>query len=239
MPAREDDGTSYKAEDLLFLLLVRGSSDRASFDESQDSSSEMRTRRADAVAFDQDISPLGSPMCDVAVPVHYRGFSAFVGRIRVIVVLWRLTYLDPQETALINSGTKKRMDKSHKKDCSHRDRARPSIRPKDVGMGWLRDVYNCGNNHLVGCWCDVWIGVLPLLRKSRWRSSTSLGSGKRGRSTPPASRCFIPDLPRMRCNHRVRFGYSLRGGRIGGGHARAHGVPRLVCSVKFVSHRHL
>ena len=96
----------------------------------------------------------------------------FCGKLYVTVVFPRLTYLNPQETALINSGTKARRDGAHKEGCSHRSKARSNIRPKDVRFAWLKDVYYCGGNHLDGCQCEGALGALLPSRKSRCCSPT-------------------------------------------------------------------
>jgi hypothetical protein len=123
MPTRDDGGVPCKAEDSIFLLLVRGSNDRPSLsEESQNSdyASELEgeppsvEKAQETVAqalgpdcdaedtstcckslsfstgkhltWRTDVPPLGSPMCPVTVPFHWRGFSAFVCQLRDIIV---------------------------------------------------------------------------------------------------------------------------------------------------------
>lgn len=87
-------------------------------------------------------------------------------------VLSHLTFLNPQETALINSGTKTRRDKAHKKGCSHR--ARNNVRPRDVPFAWLKDIYQCGDSHLNDCPCEDVLGALPPPREYHRRSPIHL-----------------------------------------------------------------
>lgn len=96
-------------------------------------------------------------MCAVTIPFHHRGFSAFVGQLSLNVVFC-LTYVNPQETALLAAGTKMRKDNAHKEGCPHRKSARP--KPKDVYFPWLKDVYSCGDTHMDGCQCEEVLGVL-------------------------------------------------------------------------------
>lgn len=118
MPAKED-GVSAQTDDSIFLLLVRGSSDRTSIPEGSQDLDFTSEPEEDTLLVDQtppsdpqtlvsdcevedtnahgrsllslfrivdlpcafsDVAPLGSPMCPITIPIHYRGYSSFVGQ---------------------------------------------------------------------------------------------------------------------------------------------------------------
>ena len=204
MPTKKDYGTPYEAEDSLFFLLVRGSSDRieASQNSGQTSEPETDTLSAeqtpktgvqalgpdheteDTSAHGKSFLPLSGNQLTYLVCRKFpsrlshvsRPYSLPLSRIfcfcgSILCCHWPLSpnCLNPQETALINSGTKARRDKFHKKGCYHKDKARKSIRPKDVRFAWSKDFYSCGDTHMDGCPCEEVFGALLSLWESRCR----------------------------------------------------------------------